>query len=164
VSNQKRRARPLLSSATQVTLLALAMLAVAPDAALAQQTQQTQQAAPPAASGAPASAPSSGQASGERVNDYPTLARVEYVFECLNDNPGPPHEMLYKCVCAVDRVAEAVPYERWVELSTFFKAQPIAGERGAYVRERPDIQAQLKSYRELQLNAKKACFIPTDRK
>jgi hypothetical protein len=70
--------------------------------------------------------------------------------------------MVYKCVCAIDRIAEAVPYDRWVDLSTFFNAQPIAGERGAYIRERSDIQGQLKSYRELQLKAKKACFIPTD--
>ena len=96
-----------------------------------------------------------------RVNDFPTLARVEYVFECLSENEGPRHEMLYKCVCAVDRVAEAVPYDRWVDLSTFFKAQPMAGERAAYVRDRPDIQSQLKSYREVQAKAKKACFIPS---
>jgi hypothetical protein len=102
--------------------------------------------------------------SSERPNDYPTLARVEYVFDCLNENPGPRHEMVYKCVCAADRVAEAVPYDRWVDLSTFFNAQPMAGERGAYVRERADIQSQLKSYRELQLNAKKACFIATGSK
>jgi len=108
-----------------------------------------------------ASASSFGQTPAERPNDYPTLARVEYVFDCLNENPGPRHEMVYKCVCAADRVAEAVPYDRWVDLSTFFNAQPIAGERGAYVRERSDIQAQLKSYREIQLNAKKACFIRT---
>ena len=107
-----------------------------------------------------ATVPSFGQSAPERANDFPTLARVEFVFECLNDNPGPRHEMVYKCVCAVDRVAEAVPYDRWVDLITFFNAQPMAGERGAYVRERTDIQSQLKAYRELQLNAKKACFIP----
>jgi hypothetical protein len=97
----------------------------------------------------------------ERVNDFPTLARVEYVFDCLSENEGPRHEMLYKCVCAVDRVAEAVSYDRWVDLSTFFRAQPMAGERGAYVRERADIQSQLKSYRELQAKVKQACFIPS---
>ena len=110
-----------------------------------------------------ASPVSFGQTPAERPNDYPTLARVEYVFECLDQNPGPRHEMVYKCVCAVDRVAEAVPYDRWVDLSTFFNAQPMAGERGAYVRERSDIQAQLRSYREIQLNAKKACFIGTSK-
>jgi hypothetical protein len=107
-------------------------------------------------------APSSGERppAGPAANDYPTLARVEYVFECLEENAGPRHEMVYKCVCAVDRVAESVPYDRWIELSTFFKAQPMAGERGAYVRERSDIQSQLKSYRELQARVRKACFIP----
>ncbi len=109
----------------------------------------------------PAPAPSAAQASAPGVNDYPTLARVEYVFECLGENAGQRHEMVYKCVCAADRVAEAIPYDRWVDLSTFFKAQPMAGERGAYVRERFDIREQINSYRDLQLSAKKACFIPT---
>jgi RecA-family ATPase len=127
------------------------MLALALAAASAQ-AQQGQAAGGPSASGEVKPA-------AERANDFPTLARVEYVFECLGDNPGPRHEMLYKCVCAVDRVAEKIPYDRWVDLSTFFKAQPMAGERGAYVRERSDIQSHLKSYRELQAGAKKACFI-----
>jgi hypothetical protein len=96
----------------------------------------------------------------QQSNDFPTLARVEFVIECLSEHPGPRHEMLYKCVCAVDRLAEAVPYDRWIDLSTFAKAQPMAGERGAYVRERADIQSHLKSYRELQSKVKKACFIP----
>jgi hypothetical protein len=108
---------------------------------------------------APAQSSSPPEAAAARANDFPTLARVEYVFECLAENAGPRHEMVYKCVCAADRVAEAIPYDRWVDLSTFFKAQPMAGERGAYVRERSDIQAQLKSYREVQQNARRACFI-----
>ncbi len=122
-----------------------------------------QQATPgAAASGQVRPAPPSGERppAEQAANDYPTLARVEYVFECLEENAGPRQEMIYKCVCAVDRVAETIPYDRWVELSTFFKAQPMAGERGAYVRERSDIQSQLKSYRELQARVRKACFIP----
>ena len=146
MKNEKRMARLAgLGVARAAAMLVLVVAAVgAHDAAFAQQSS------PPASP-------------GEKVNDYPTLARVEYVFDCLSENAGPRHEMVYKCVCAVDRVAETVPYDRWVELSTFFNAQPIAGERGAYLRERSDIQAQLKSYRELQLKAKKACFIPTDK-
>ena len=151
---------------------ALALALAAGASAQAQQAQaqqaqaqqgQAQQGQAPAASGQVKPA-AEGQASpaADRGNDFPTLARVEYVFECLGDNPDRPrHEMLYKCVCAVDRVAEAVSYDRWVELSTFFKAQPMAGERGAYVRERSDIRSQLKSYRDLQAKVKKACFIPS---
>ena len=146
MKNERGMKRLVRGSATQVvTVLVSTMLAAGVhDAVVAQQPTQP----------APAA----------EVNDFPTLARVEYVLECLNDNAGHRHEMVYKCVCAVDRVAETVPYDRWVELSTFFKAQPMAGERGAYVRERSDIREQLKSYRELQIKAKKACFIPTDQK
>ena len=144
---------PFIRNACVAVALGLAIGAAASVQAQQGQAQQGQLAGP-AASG-------QGEAPAERVNDFPTLARVEYVFECLAENPGPRHEMLYKCVCAVDRVAEVVSYDRWVDLSTFFKAQPMAGERGAYVRERADIQSQLKSYRELQARAKKACFIPS---
>ena len=173
--NRKPRPPQLPSGATRGPLLIVAVLAVAvlaggaSHAARAQQPStaaapgQSAPAGPSAPSPGEASAASAGDASSERVNDYPTLARVEYVFECLSDNRGPAHEMLYKCVCAADRIAASVPYERWVELSTFFKAQPIAGERGAYVRERADIRAQLNAYRDLQLDAKKACFIPIER-
>jgi hypothetical protein len=128
------------------SLLAAILMSGIFQAALAQQAAPAQPSSPPAAA-------------AERANDFPTLARVEYVFECLSENAGPRHEMVYKCVCAADRVAEAIPYDRWVDLSTFFKAQPMAGERGAYVRERSDIQAQLRSYREVQQNARNACFI-----
>lgn len=145
MANTKRVLRWLRSGSTQVALMASVLAGLVAPSSLAQ-------------------APSGALPANERANDFPTLARVEYVFDCLNQNQGPRHEMVYKCVCAADRVAEAVPYERWVDLSTFFNAQPMAGERGAYVRERSDIQSQLKSYRELQLNAKKACFIPTDPK
>lgn len=150
---------PFISNACAAMTLALAIGAASSAQAQGQpQQEQAQQGATqPVQAAAPAASTQAPPA--ERVNDFPTLGRVEYVFECLADNPGPRHEMLYKCVCAVDRVAEAVPYDRWVDLSTFFKAQPIAGERGAYVRERADIQSQLKSYRELQARAKKACFI-----
>ncbi len=161
---RNNKAGPQVSSSPSIRntwgalTLALAIGAAASAQAQQGQAQQGQaqqgQTAAPAASG-------QAQAPAERVNDFPTLARVEYVFECLGENPGPRHEMLYKCVCAVDRVAETVSYDRWVDLSTFFKAQPMAGERGAYVRERADIQSQLKSYRELQARAKKACFIPS---
>ena len=158
----KRVLRLLRWRSTQAALIAsLVVPCLAPLNAGAQSPAP----GPAGTSSAPAGTPSgSPQTSTERPNDYPTLARVEYVFDCLNENRGPRHEMVYKCVCAADRVAEAVPYDRWVDLSTFFNAQPMAGERGAYVRERTDIQAQLKSYRELQLQAKKACFIPTDPK
>jgi hypothetical protein len=158
--------------------MALGLVATAPAHAQAQQSQAQQspstqgaasaqagatasgQVKPAPSAGADSAAKAGGQSQAEnRVNDFTTLARVEYVFECLQDNPGPRHEMVYKCVCAIDRIAEQIPYDRWIDLDTFFKARPMAGERGAYVRERADIQAQIKSYNQVQARAKKACFI-----
>lgn len=95
-----------------------------------------------------------------RVNDFPTQARVEYVYECMQENGGASmQEMFYKCICAADAVAARISYERWVELSVFNAARPMAGERGAYVRERKDSSAMMKAYRELQTGARNTCFI-----
>jgi hypothetical protein len=160
-------------SSCLAALMAFGLVAAAPAYAQAPQTSSTEGAAPAQAqagatasgqvkpappAGADSAARTGGQAES-RTNDFTTLARVEYVFECLQDNPGPRHEMVYKCVCAIDRIAEQIPYDRWIDLDTFFKARPMAGERGAYVRERSDIQAQIKSYNQVQARAKKACFI-----
>ncbi len=115
----------------------------------------------PAASDPPAAA-TSPDADGKvaRVNDFPTQTRVELVLSCIEDHPDrPPQEMFYKCVCAADAIAARVSHERWLELSVFNDARPIAGERGAYLRERRDAPALMRAYRELRASADKSCFI-----
>jgi hypothetical protein len=80
----------------------------------------------------------------------------------MSENAGPPpQEMFYKCICAADAVAARVSYDRWVELSVFNAARPIAGERGAYLRERRDAPGLMRAYREVQASAFKSCFIRT---
>lgn len=136
-------------------------LAQAPAATTAPAPADATAKAGPATAATPADAPAK-----VRVNDFPTQARVEYVYECLAENPGPSmQEMFYKCICAADAVAARVSHDRWVELSVFNAARPMAGERGAYVRERADAPAMLRAYRELQADARKSCFIkpPEDR-
>ena len=162
MNNRKGKTTPERFRTAQLATVVASLLIIGgmPGVALGQQQAQAQ----PGAQTGPQSAQQSAQQATERPNDFPTLARVEYVIGCLNETEGPRHEMMYKCVCAADRVAEAIPYERWVEMSTIVQAQPIAGERGAYIRERKDVQSHLKHFRELQLKAKKSCFIPTDAK
>jgi len=134
-----------------VTAIAVA-LTMATALPLAVTAQDASAEKPPAANGA-------GKVGG---NDFPTQARVEYVLECMSENAGPPsQEMFYKCVCAADAVASRVSYERWVELSVFNAARPIAGERGAYLRERRDAPSLMRAYREVQASAYKSCFIRT---
>ncbi|MCX8003528.1 MAG: hypothetical protein N2688_01000 [Burkholderiaceae bacterium] len=94
-----------------------------------------------------------------RANDFPTVARVEYVLACMRESKSPPQEMMYKCSCALDQIAARIKYDAWVELSTIALATPIAGERGGVMRDLPDGRKQIARYRELQAQAKKACFI-----
>ena len=94
-----------------------------------------------------------------RANDFPTVARVEFVVACMRDSKAAPHEMLYKCSCAVDAIAQRLSYDEWVELSTLANAMPMAGERGGVLRDLKDGRKRVAQFRGLQEDAKKGCFI-----
>ena len=100
-----------------------------------------------------------GAAQAALANDFPTRARVEFVLSCMRESKAPPQESMYKCSCAIDLIAEKVDYSTWVELSTVANATTIAGERGGVMRDMKDGRKLIASYRELQDDAKKRCFI-----
>ena len=93
------------------------------------------------------------------ANDFPTRARVEFVLACMKDSKASEQESMYKCSCAVDAIADAVDYATWVDLGTIANATTIAGERGGVMRDMKDGRRMITSYRELQENAKKHCFL-----
>lgn len=92
-------------------------------------------------------------------NDFPTVARVEYVIACMQETKSPPQESLYKCSCVLDAIAEKLKYDDWVELSTLEKAIPIAGERGGALRDLKDGRKRVSGLRQLQSEARKTCLI-----
>ena len=96
------------------------------------------------------------------ANDFPTSARVEFVLTCMRESKAPPQESMYKCSCAIDAIADKVKYSAWVDLSTVANGITMAGERGGVMRDMKDGRKLIASFRELQDNAKKACFIRTD--
>jgi hypothetical protein len=101
---------------------------------------------------------SSGAASADRPNDFPTLARVQYVQECMNRNGGE-QQYLYKCSCAIDKLAQKFTYDDFVEAATFANNAALAGERGGEFRD-PDRAKQLtKLYRDSEKEAFRACGI-----
>ena len=93
------------------------------------------------------------------ANDFPTRARVEFVLTCMRESKAPQQESMYKCSCAIDVIAEKVDYNTWVDLSTVANATTIAGERGGVMRDMKDGRKMIASYRELQEDAKKRCFL-----
>lgn len=95
------------------------------------------------------------------ANDFPTRARVDYVLACMQDHRMTPQESMYKCSCAIDAIAAKVRYREWVDLSTVANGITIAGERGGVMRDLKDARKLIGSYRKLQEDAKRQCFIVT---
>ena len=100
-----------------------------------------------------------GGGAAHAANDFPTSARVLYVEDCIRANPGPYFEMVNKCSCAVDALAEQVRYDEYTTMQTISNGMSIGGERGNSIRDTAVLQPELKKYRELQAKVKKGCFI-----
>jgi hypothetical protein len=90
------------------------------------------------------------------AHDYPTLARVEYVNECIGKNGGK-LAALYQCSCAIDRIANAMTYDDYVEASTYAKYATLPGEGGGIFRDSDTAKKLAKTYRELESNAQRGC-------
>lgn len=90
------------------------------------------------------------------ADGYPTVDRVEYVLECMWDHGGK-YEHLYKCSCAIDAIAEALPYETYVGFSTALRQQRMPGERGSVFRDPPSVKGMAQKYREIQKRASQGC-------
>ncbi|MDR5761736.1 hypothetical protein [Caballeronia sp. LZ035] len=92
-----------------------------------------------------------------KSHNYPTEGRVEYVLGCMDDN-GHDFVNVYKCSCAIDKIAKVLTYDDFVEQSTFSKYATLGGEGGAEFRV-DRAKAQTKKFRDLQKDAFKACGI-----
>lgn len=58
----------------------------------------------------------------EKVNDFPTEARAEYVFACMAAN-SMDKLFLRKCACAVDTIASHLSYEEYLHAETILRMQ-----------------------------------------
>lgn len=97
-------------------------------------------------------------------NDYPTAARVEYVQECIARNRGGLAD-LYKCSCAIDRIADRLTYDDFVEAGTFARYATLPGEGGGEFRDPERAKERAKLYRSVEAEAYKTCGLqsPTSR-
>ncbi len=94
-----------------------------------------------------------------QANDFPTAERVLGVQACMRQYPGPFYEMLHKCSCSLDSLAQQISFAEYVELSTIANAMTIAGERGNEMRDNESLKPPLARFKRLKLEADKACFI-----
>lgn len=96
-------------------------------------------------------------ASAQAVNDYPTNARAEYVFTCMATN-GQTREYIDRCSCAIDRIAEVLPYQDYVGAETILRMRQTTGERSGIFRSMPELGEDVAELRRAEAEAEILCF------
>lgn len=91
------------------------------------------------------------------ANDYPTDARVEYVFGCMAVNGQTP-DALRRCSCSIDAIAEILPYDDYVAAETVLSMRLAGGERAALFRGAPSATHLAAPLRRAQAEAEIVCF------
>jgi hypothetical protein len=64
---------------------------------------------------------------------------------------------VYQCACAIDRIADALTYDDYVEASTYAHYATLPGQAGSIFRDSDAARKMAKSYRELEAGALKSC-------
>ena len=49
-----------------------------------------------------------------KSNDFPTLAKSEFVFACMSSNESN-RDIMAKCSCAIDEIAKRISYEEYAQ-------------------------------------------------
>lgn len=109
--------------------------------------------------------PDGGAGPAPPKNSYPTFARVQYVQECMNrGGKGRTLAGLYQCSCAIDRIADHLTYDEFVEASTFSHYRTLPGEAGGIFRDPARAKEQVKLFRSLEAQAYRSCGLksPTE--
>ncbi len=89
-------------------------------------------------------------------NDYPTVARADYVFACMQVN-GQTRESLERCSCSIDAIAELLPYSDYEEAETVMSVIQRGGENVSMLHG-PIFQEKIKKLKRAQIEGELRCF------
>lgn len=95
-------------------------------------------------------------ASENPTNDFPTLARVEYVLRCMEYHGGQVYENMYSCVCSIDRIASEFSYDEFEKAEVLAQLRATPGERAGLFREGG--RELVAKYLEVTEAAEDSCF------
>jgi hypothetical protein len=96
-------------------------------------------------------------AEGGPANDYPTVARADYVFGCMAAN-GQSREILERCSCSVDILASILPYDRYVQAETILSMRQGVGQQLSLFRNAKMFDDIVDELRRAQAEAEIRCF------
>ena len=101
--------------------------------------------------------PAAAQNVADRLNDYPTAARADYVFGCMAAN-GQRRDILDRCACSIDEIAKILPYDQYVEAETVLSMRQTGGERMAVFNSAVEANTLVADLRRAQAEAEIICF------
>lgn len=96
-------------------------------------------------------------AGAQAVNDYPTQERVAYARACMAVN-GNTADSLGRCSCAIDTIADVLPYDRFVSAQTVLRMQQVPGEMSAVFRQGALNDGVVAELRRAEAEAEMTCF------
>lgn len=91
------------------------------------------------------------------VNDYPTVARADYVFGCMAVN-GQTRDALERCSCSIDLIASILTYDEYVGAETVLMVAQKGGENTSIFRSSPIMRKKVDTLRRAQAEAEVRCF------
>jgi hypothetical protein len=98
-----------------------------------------------------------GPVQSREINDYPTVARADYVFACMKAN-GETRRALEQCSCSVDVIASVIPYDRYVTAETVLSMSQVVGNLGTQFRSTEQARSAVNDLRRAQAEAEARCF------
>ena len=90
------------------------------------------------------------------ANDYPTVARADYVYACMATN-GQTRENLEKCSCSIDQIAAVLSWSEYEQAETIMSV----GQRGGYISDTlrsPQMLEKVKNLKRAQVEGELRCF------
>jgi hypothetical protein len=93
----------------------------------------------------------------QEINDYPTVARADYVFACMKAN-GETRRVLEQCSCSIDVIASVIPYDRYVTAETVLSMSQVIGNLGTQFRSTEQARTAVNDLRRAQAEAEVRCF------
>jgi hypothetical protein len=91
------------------------------------------------------------------TNDYPTYARADYVFACMQTN-GQTRDALEKCSCSIDQVAAILPFAEYEQAETILSVRLKGGENVAMFNSYAPLLEKVKNLTRAQVEAELRCF------
>ena len=91
------------------------------------------------------------------VNDYPTVARADYIFGCMAAN-GQTRQALERCSCSIDVIASVLPFKEYEEAETVMSVRQRGGQNTSMFLTMPLLREKVARLKRAQIEGELRCF------